>query len=133
MDEKRHIILFDGICTLCNRHVQTIIGKDRKGIFKFAALQSAVGNKLVKELNLPENNFKTLIYIKNDRYFLRSDAFLEVVKTLGGSWQVLYTFKIVPKFIRDGIYNIVAQNRYKWFGKEEKCLVPTPELKSRFL
>lgn len=92
-----------------------------------------MGNKLVKELNLPENNFKTLIYIKNDRYFLRSDAFLEVVKTLGGSWQVLYTFKIVPKFIRDGIYNIVAQNRYKWFGKEEKCLVPTPELKSRFL
>ena len=130
LKEGRHIILFDGVCNLCNRSVQFIIKKDKKGIFKFASLQSTVGKELLKEFELPEDSFQSFIYIKND--FSRSDAALEIAKMLNGVWQFVYFFKIVPKFFRDPIYNLIARNRYKWFGKKDECRVPTSKMKERF-
>lgn len=133
MNEKRHIILFDGVCNLCNRSVQSIIKKDKKGVIKFASLQSDTGQNLLMEFELPKGDFQSFVYIKNNRCFTRSDAALEVAKTLQGIWEVAYIFKIIPKFIRDGVYNIIAQNRYKWFGEKDACMIPTPELRERFL
>ena len=132
LKEGRHIILFDGVCNLCNRSVQFIIKKDKKGIFKFASLQSTVGKELLKEFELPEDSFQSFIYIKNDMAFSRSDAALEIAKMLNGVWQFVYFFKIVPKFFRDPIYNLIARNRYKWFGKKDECRVPTSKMKERF-
>lgn len=132
MKEGRHIILFDGVCNLCNRSVQFIIKKDKKGIFKFASLQSTVGKELLKEFELPEDSFQSFVYVKNDRIFSRSDAALEIAKMLNGVWPFVYFFKIVPKFFRDPIYNLIARNRYKWFGKKDECMVPTPKMKERF-
>jgi len=132
LKEGRHIILFDGVCNLCNRSVQFIIKKDKKGIFKFASLQSTVGKELLKEFELPEDSFQSFIYVKNDRAFSRSDAALEIAKMLNGVWPFAYFFKIVPKFFRDPIYNLIARNRYKWFGKKDECMVPTSKMKERF-
>lgn len=133
MEAERHIILFDGVCNLCNRSVQSVIRKDKKGIFKFASLQSDAGKELLKEIGLPSDNLHSFVYIKNNSFYIRSDAALQVAKTLGGGWKALSYFKVVPRVIRDFFYNTIAKNRYKWFGKKDKCMVPSPELRARFL
>ncbi len=127
------IILFDGVCNLCNTSVQTVIKKDKQGIFYFASLQSDAGQNLLKEFNLPQENFNSFILIQNGKAYQKSTAALMVAKQLNGLLKLLYVFIIVPTFIRDAVYNIVANNRYKWFGKKEFCMIPTPELKARFL
>ncbi len=127
------IILFDGVCNLCNTSVQTVIKKDKQGIFYFASLQSEAGQNLLKEFNLPQENFNSFILIQNGKAYQKSTAALMVAKQLNGLLKLLYVFIIVPTFIRDTVYNIVANNRYKWFGKKESCMIPTPELKARFL
>ncbi len=127
------IILFDGICNLCNGAVQFIIRHDKKKLFVFASLQSEIGQKLLKQYNFPLDEFNSFILIDNDKAFTRSTSALKVVKKLNGIFSLLYAFIILPAFIRDGIYNRVAANRYKWFGKKDECMIPTPELKARFL
>ena len=127
------IILFDGVCNLCNKSVQTVLRKDKTGIFKFASLQSDVGQKLLKEYNLPTENFGSFVLIQNGKIYLKSTAALIVAKQLSGPIKLLYGFMIVPAFIRNFFYNIIAKNRYKWFGKMDECMIPTPEIKSRFL
>lgn len=128
-----HLILFDGVCNLCNGAVQTVINNDKKQIFTFASLQSITGEKVLIENKLSTDDFDSFVYLRNGKLFLRSSAALYVAKDLGGFSQLLFIFIIVPKFIRDFVYNYIAKNRYKWFGKQESCMVPTPELKSRFL
>jgi len=130
---KKQIILFDGVCNLCNTSVQFVIQRDTSGKFNYAALQSVAGQKLLKENNLPANEFYSIILIKNGEVFQRSRAALEIARGLSGLWPLLYVFVIVPPFIRNGIYNWIAKNRYRWFGRKEECMIPTPELKSRFL
>jgi predicted DCC family thiol-disulfide oxidoreductase YuxK len=130
---KKQIILFDGVCNLCNTSVQFVIQRDTSGKFNYAALQSVAGQKLLKENNLPANEFYSIILIKNGEVFQRSRAALEIARELSGLWPLLYVFVIVPPFIRNGIYNWIAKNRYRWFGRKEECMIPTPELKSRFL
>ncbi len=127
------IILFDGICNLCNGSVQYVVKHDSKQLFRFASLQSDTGQILLKKYNLPENNFNSFVLIQNDRAYIKSTAALMVAKKLDGFVKVLYAFIIVPPFIRNGVYNLIAKNRYKWFGKRASCMIPTPTISHLFL
>ena len=127
------IVLFDGVCNLCNGAVQFIIRHDKKNIFMFASLQSEVGRKILEQYNFPLDELNSFILIENNKAYTRSTGALRIAKKLNGLWPLLYGFIIIPKFIRDSIYNWVAGNRYKWFGKKDACMIPTPELKARFL
>ncbi len=133
MENSNPVLLFDGVCNLCNGAVQFVIKNDKKKQFRFAALQSKAGNAFSKKYALPVENFDTFVLISNDKYYTRSDAALKVAKMLGGVWSLAYVFIIIPKTVRDAIYNWVAKNRYRWFGKKDQCMIPTPELRDRFL
>lgn len=130
---SKPIILFDGICNLCYGVVQFIIKHDPNKIFLFTSLQSEAGQNLLKEYQLPTANFNSFILIQEGKIYDKSSGALKVARQIKGAWSWLYIFIIIPKFIRDGIYKRIAQNRYKWFGKTETCMLPTPELKARFL
>jgi predicted DCC family thiol-disulfide oxidoreductase YuxK len=127
------IILFDGVCNLCNNSVQFVLKHDKQKQFLFASLQSDAGQLLLKKYNLPETSFNSFVLLQNDEVYLKSTAALMVAKQLSGAIKILYVFIIVPAFIRNAVYNIIATNRYKWFGKRENCMLPTAALKSRFL
>lgn len=126
------VLLFDGVCNLCNGAVQFVIKRDKKAVFRFAALQSAFGQKVLKENKLPQSHFDTFILIADNKIYTKSTAALKVAQALGGFWKLLHVLIIIPKPIRDFLYTLIAKNRYKLFGKKEACMIPTPELKSRF-
>ena len=126
------VILFDGVCNLCNAAVQFVINKDKKAIFKFASLQSHFGQSVMDKYGLPASGFDSFILLNNEEIYTKSTAALMVARHLSGLWSLLYLFKIIPSFIRDFVYSIIAKNRYKWFGKKAACPVPTEELKIRF-
>lgn len=130
---KKPIILFDGVCNLCNGAVQFVIKRDPGGKFLFASLQSEEGKKLLEQFQLPPEDLSSFVLIEDEKIFTRSTGALKVAKQLKGAIKLLYAFIIVPKFIRDGVYNWIARNRYKWFGKQNECMLPNPELKERFL
>ncbi len=132
-NEVHPVILFDGVCNLCNGSVQYVISHDPKKIFRFASLQSPFAQKILADFDLPVNDFNSFVLFENNTVYTRSTAALKVAKRLSGWIKILWIFLIVPKFIRDAVYNFIAKNRYKWFGKREACWVPTPELKSLFL
>lgn len=127
------VILFDGICNYCNAMVNFIIRQDKKKIFRFAALQSGAGQEILREFDLPKNNLESFILVDNGKIYQRSSAALRLYHKLSWYWKWTLVFWIVPKFIRDGVYNLVAKNRYKWFGKKERCMIPLPEVRDRFL
>ncbi|MEZ4949206.1 MAG: thiol-disulfide oxidoreductase DCC family protein [Saprospiraceae bacterium] len=127
------VLLFDGVCNLCNSSVQFIIKHDPEGKFKFASLQSEYGQQMVKKFGLEKENLETVILIDGEKAYKKSTAALEVTRRLGGFWSIFYVFRIIPSFLRDGIYTWVANNRYKWFGKKDQCMIPSPELKNRFI
>ncbi|CAN5225811.1 thiol-disulfide oxidoreductase DCC family protein [soil metagenome] len=133
MSNSTHIILFDGDCNLCNGTVRFIINRDPTSKFKFASLQSEKGQALLRNFNLSTSDFNTFVYINEDQYFTKSSAALRVLKELGGLWTSFYLLIIIPKKFRDFLYDIIVHNRYKWFGERDSCMVPTPELKGRFL
>tara|TARA_R100000353_G_scaffold176127_1_gene149579 strand:+ start:73993 stop:74400 length:408 start_codon:yes stop_codon:yes gene_type:complete len=131
---KTHkIILFDGVCNLCNNSVNFVIKRDKNNVFKFAALQSEVGLKLASQLNIDTSNLDSIILIDNGKHYKKSNAALFIAKHLSGFWPLLFGFIILPKFTRDSVYDYVAKNRYNWFGKKDECMLPTAELKSKFL
>ena len=130
---NKPIIFFDGVCNLCNSSVQFVIKRDRKSKFMFASLQSKKGQEILNRFGLPANDFNSFILLEGDKVYTKSTALLKVLKELRGGWKLLYAFIILPAFIRDPFYNLVAKNRYKWYGKREECMIPTPALKSRFL
>ena len=132
MNNNEKILLFDGICNLCNNLVFFIIKRDPKSQFKFAALQSETGKLLLKKYILESNNLNTVVYIKGEKYFLKSTAILNIIKDLGGYWKLFYAFIIIPKFIRDFIYDLIAKSRYQIFGKKESCMIPSPDINKRF-
>ena len=133
MNLSQSIVLFDGVCNLCNRAVQFIIKRDKKKQFLFASLQGKAGNKLLQKFDLPANLFNSFVLVEGDKVYTRSTAALRVAKKLSGGWKLLYGLMIVPGFIRNAVYNLIAKNRYKWFGKRDECMIPTPESKERFL
>lgn len=132
-NNETYILLFDGICNLCNSIVKFTIKRDTKGKFKFAALQSDNGKKLLKGLGLTSNYFDSLILIIGDKYYLKSSAGLRVLRELGGIWKMVYVFIYLPRPLRDFIYNLIAKTRYRIFGKQNVCMVPTNDIKQRFL
>ena len=132
-ETDRSILLFDGVCNLCNGVVQFVIKRDPKAKFKFSSLQSSTGQQLLKKFQLPTTDFESFVLIEGERYYRRSTAALRLMKKLGKGWQLLYVFIIVPAPIRDFFYNLIANNRYKVFGRTDECWIPTPELKARFL
>lgn len=126
------LILFDGECNLCNGAVQFIIKRDKKATFKFASLQSSVGRRLMQQYAIPQD-YSSIVLIENGRAWLKSTAVLRLSRRLSGMWPLLYLFLAVPRFLRDSVYNFVARNRYKWWGRREACWVPTAQLKERFI
>lgn len=133
-NNETHILLFDGVCNLCNRMVRFTIKRDPKGKFKFAPLQSESGQALLKKQGLPVDNFDSFVFIKGDKYYFKSSAGLQVLKELGGVWKLLfYVFIVFPKPWRDFVYGIIAKTRYRIFGKRDTCMIPTPGIAQRFL
>lgn len=130
---KEKIILFDGVCNLCNKSVQFVIEHDKHNYFKFASLQSNFGQSFLKEKKLDQNNFDSIIYIEDNKYYTKSSAALKIAKHLDKNIFWLNYFIVVPKPIRDFFYSLIANNRYKLFGKQESCWLPTKELKAKFL
>jgi predicted DCC family thiol-disulfide oxidoreductase YuxK len=127
------LILFDGVCNLCNGFVNFVIDRDSQNHFKFAALQSPTGQKVLQEQNLQTADFQTVILLKDNGILKKSDAVLEISRHLDGPLKYLQYFKFVPRFIRDLVYDFVAANRYRFFGKQDSCRIPTPELKAKFV
>ena len=127
------VILFDGVCNLCNGLVNWIIRHDDHKQFMFASLQSAYGQKLVSKSGLKDSHMDSFILSDEDVIYERSTAALRVLKHLGGVYALAYGFIVIPAFIRNAVYNFVAKHRYRWFGKRESCMIPTGELTARFL
>ena len=133
MNEASPVIFFDGVCNLCNRSVQFIIKHDKKKQFRFASLQGKAGQQMLQQLGLPANDLTSFILKEDDKVYTQSTASLRIARKLNGGWKSLYAFMLVPEFIRDAVYRWIAKHRYKWFGKRNECMIPTPELRDRFL
>lgn len=127
------VILFDGICNFCNGAVNFTIKRDKHKTIKFAALQSDIGQSLLKQYGLPGDFISSFLFIENGKVYSRSTAALRVCRYLKGLWPLCYGFMIVPAFIRNAVYDFIAKNRYKWFGQKDQCMVPTPDMRARFL
>jgi predicted DCC family thiol-disulfide oxidoreductase YuxK len=132
MHSSYPIILFDGVCNFCNDSVNTLIKLDKKGVFKFAPIQSEVGQRYLESFDHTDD-LSTVVLICDGRLYTKSDAALQTFKHLGGWWRFLRVFTIVPRPIRNAVYDFIAKNRYKWFGKKESCMIPTPDVRARFL
>ena len=130
---KQKIILFDGVCNFCDATINFVIERDPKGVFQYASLQSTEGEKLLTKFGLDTQNYDSFVLVEGDHFYTKSSAALQVAKELVGLWPILYIFIVIPKFIRDGVYSLIARNRYKWFGKKEECMIPSPEVRKRFI
>ncbi|MFN8306613.1 MAG: thiol-disulfide oxidoreductase DCC family protein [Ferruginibacter sp.] len=130
---QQPVILFDGVCNFCNSSVNFIIKRNREKDIRFAALQSEAGKRLLNEYRLPAGEMESIVFIENGNAYQRSAAALRICRRLSGAWPLCYGFILVPRFIRDAVYNWIAANRYKWFGVQEQCMIPTPEIRERFL
>lgn len=133
LDQGPILILFDGVCNLCNGLVQFIIKRDAAEKFKFASLQSDFGKAQLIHYSLNPESLRSVIVIDNDAAFEQSDAILHIAWHLGIPWKFFFVFKILPKFFRDACYNLIAKYRYRLFGKQDQCMIPTADLKTRFM
>lgn len=131
--QNQSIILFDGVCNLCNGAVQFIIKRDKKEAFQFTSLQSDTGQAILQHYQLPTQNFDSFLFLENGKLYSQSTAALKITPKLNGLWKLVYVGIIIPKPFRDFIYAWIAKNRYRWFGKKAQCMLPSPELKNRFL
>jgi predicted DCC family thiol-disulfide oxidoreductase YuxK len=126
-------VFFDGVCNLCNRGVNFLISKDKKEVLKFASLQSEYAQNTIPKELLNRENLDTIIVYSDGQFYDRSNAVLKLCKILGGGFYVFLIGYLIPRFIRDGLYRFIANNRYRWFGKTAQCRIPTVDLKDRFL
>ncbi|MRH99562.1 DUF393 domain-containing protein [Kriegella sp. EG-1] len=134
MDKEKKIVLFDGVCNLCNSTIQRIIKSDTEDVFRFAALQSELGKKLVEERNIDTDTIDSIILIEPGiAFYVKSDAALQIGRHLSGYRSISRILNLIPSGLRDIVYDFIARNRYKWYGKKDQCMVPTPELMAKFL
>ncbi len=129
----RAIVLFDGVCNLCNGAINFILKRDPAGNFAFASLQSEAGQEVLTNYGLSTQNFNTVILVQDGKVYKKSRAALQIAGKLEGGWKLLQVFKVVPAFISDAVYSFIAQNRYRFFGKRDACRLPTPDIRRRFL
>lgn len=127
------VVFFDGVCNLCNSSVQVILKNDPKKHYRFASLQSEHAKEALPEDLIDEANLQSLVLKRHDVILTRSSAALNIARRMSGLWPLLFIFIIVPKPIRDAVYAYIAKNRYKWFGKKDQCMLPSPEFANRFL
>ena len=131
---NKKIILFDGVCNLCNTSVLKVIKYDKNNVFLFAALQSEKGKEIINYLGIDTSKIDSIIlYESGVSYEIKSTAALKIMKEFKGFWSLTSIFMLLPEGFRNSVYNYIAKNRYKWFGKKESCMIPTPELKAKFL
>lgn len=134
LPQDKKIILFDGVCNLCDSSIQFIIKHDKKDIFRFVALQSEIGMEITKYIGVDTSKIDSiLLYEPGNAYYYKAQAALKIAKELGGIYTVISWFGVLPKFLTNSVYDYIAKNRYKWYGKKDACMIPTPELKAKFL
>lgn len=133
LPKDKKIILFDGVCNLCNSAVQFVIKRDKNDIFRFVPLQSDLGRKIIKHIGVDTKIDSIIVYEPNIAYYYKAQAALKIAKYIGGIYSLLEIFSVFPKGLSNAVYDYFAKNRYQWFGKKESCMIPTPELKSKFL
>ncbi|KQS45811.1 thiol-disulfide oxidoreductase [Flavobacterium sp. Leaf359] len=134
LPQDKKIILFDGVCNLCDSSIQFIIKHDKKDIFRFVALQSEIGLEIINHIGIDTSKIDSiLLYEPGKAYYYKAEAALKIAKELGGIYTAISWFSILPNFLTNTVYDYIARNRYKWYGKKEACMIPTPELKAKFL
>lgn len=134
LPKGKKILLFDGVCNLCNSSVQYVIKRDKKDEFRFVALQSDLGQEIIRHIGIADKNIDSIIlYLPGIAYYYKSSAVIEISKSIQGFFNYGMLFRLLPASLRDKVYDYVAENRYKWYGKQESCMIPTPELKAKFL
>jgi len=134
VEEGKKIILFDGVCNLCNGAIQFVIKRDKKDVFRYAPLQSEIGQQMISERGIDTFKTDSIILVEPGvAYYTKSEAALEIASEFGGLWPLFQIFKWMPASLRDMVYDFVARNRYTWFGKKNQCMIPTPELQAKFL
>jgi len=134
LPKNKKIILFDGVCNLCNSSINYVIDHDKKDVFRFVSLQSDLGKAIQDYLGIKNKSLDTIIlYVPDEAYYIKSTAAIKVMREFLGFWKLAQFFLILPSSVRDLVYNYVAKNRYKWYGKEDTCRIPTPKLKAKFL
>lgn len=134
LPNDKKIILFDGVCNLCDSTVQFIIRHDKKDVFRFVALQSDLGQEIIMHIGLDTSKTDSIVlYEPGNAYYYKAEAALNILTELGGVYSLIGAFKVLPKWLSNKVYDYVARNRYKWYGKKDACMIPTPELKAKFL
>lgn len=134
LPKNKKIILFDGVCNLCNTSINYVIDHDKQDVFRFVSLQSNLGETIQEYLGIENKSLDTIIlYVPNEAYYIKSTAAIKIMNEFLGFWKLMQVFLILPSPVRDLVYNFIAKNRYKWYGKQESCRIPTPELKAKFL
>ncbi len=134
LPKNKKIILFDGVCNLCNSSINYVIAHDKQDVFRFVSLQSNLGETIQEYLGIENKSLDTIIlYVPNEAYYIKSTAAIKIMNEFTGLWKLTRVFLILPSPIRDLVYNYIAKNRYKWYGKQESCRIPTPELNAKFL
>lgn len=134
LPKNKKIILFDGVCNLCDATVQFIIKHDKKDVFRFVALQSDLGQEIIDYIGIDTSKTDSIILYEPGRaYFYKAEAAIKIAAEIGGIYSMLRLFSILPAGLSNSVYDFVARNRYKWYGKKEECMIPTPEMKAKFL
>ena len=134
LPKDKKIILFDGVCNLCDATVQFIIKHDKHDVFRFVALQSELGQQIVKYIGVETSKTDSIIlYEPGHAYYYKAEAAIKIAKELGGIYSLMGIFSIFPDWFSNKVYDYVARNRYKWYGKKDECMIPTPEMKAKFL
>ena len=127
------VVLFDGVCNLCNGFVQFVLPRDPEGKYRFASLQSDVGRELLADHDLPTDELESIVLIEDGEAYVKSAAVIRIATGLGGAYRLLAPFRHVPRSVRDRVYDFVADNRYRWFGRKDRCMMPSGDAESRFL
>lgn len=134
LPKDKKIILFDGVCNLCDSTVQYLIKRDNKDVFRFVALQSPLGQEIIDHIGIDTSKTDSIIlYEPNKAYHYKAEAAIKIAAALGGIYHIMQVFLVLPKSFNNAVYDYVAKNRYKWYGKKDECMIPTPEMKAKFL